>query len=343
MRKRGEDAQIQCREHCHSGGGNQTETMVEQQQIQHDERKTDSRDHNARRKSVLTQGRSDGLTLSELEAHGQRSGLEHGLQRLRLIKRVASRDGNVAIGNFPLHGGRGLNHSVKNNDDFAVSGRKVLGCLCKRSSTFAIQLEVDRIIGCSLGSLADRYALDVITRDDGRVRALVDMQGELFLSRGELVAQRVSHRLLLDVSTRIDLVFHGFVSKRIKARKFKLARFADGGKSVLGVGQPGNLDENLIRALQGDRGLRGAKGVYATLDDRTRLLHVFGRDSSTVIALCRKHHGKAALDIETLVDLLLGRREHKHGSENEQRRSNNEPDIAAVHVLRRPSPRRRLR
>ena len=62
---------------------------VYKRQIQHDERKTDSRDHNTRRKSVLTQGRSDGLTLSELEAHGQRSGLEHGLQRLRLIKRVA--------------------------------------------------------------------------------------------------------------------------------------------------------------------------------------------------------------------------------------------------------------
>ena len=57
---------------------------------------------------------------------GKDPGLEHGLQRLRLVKRVASRDGNVAIGNLSLHGRRRLNNPVKNDDDFAVSGCKTL-------------------------------------------------------------------------------------------------------------------------------------------------------------------------------------------------------------------------
>ena len=147
-----------------------------------------------------------------------------------------------------------------------------LGGLRKCSGTFAIQFEIDRIIGCSLGSLANRYALDVIARDDGRVRALIDMQGKLFLARGELVSQRVSHRLLLDVPTRVEYYFHGFVSKRIEARKFELTGFTDGGKSILGIRQAGNLNKNLVGTLQGNRGLGGAKRVYAALDDRARLL-----------------------------------------------------------------------
>lgn len=51
MRKRSENAEVQRREHRHSSGGNQAEAMIEQQQIQHDERKADPRNHNARCKA----------------------------------------------------------------------------------------------------------------------------------------------------------------------------------------------------------------------------------------------------------------------------------------------------
>ena len=83
---------------------------------------------------------------------------------------------------------------------------------------------------------ADRDVVDVVARDDRGIGSLVDVHGQLLLARGEAIAHGVGDALLLHVLAVFDLRAHRLVGERIEAREFELARLADGGQGLLGVG-----------------------------------------------------------------------------------------------------------
>ena len=328
-RQRGQDAQVQHREHDHSRRGDEAEAAVEEQQVQHDHRKADERHEHAGRERVLTERRADGLALRVLEAHGQRTAFEHGLQRLRLVERVAARDGHVA-GNLVLHGGRLLHFAVEDDDDLAVRGQQVLGGCGECSRAVGIEREVHSVVGGRLRMLADGHVRDVGARDDGRVRALLHLE-VLCLARGQGgYAQVVGDGALAGRFAVLDLRLHVLVGERVEAGEFELAGFADGVERVLGVREAGDLHEDLIGALHLHDRLRGAERVHAALDDGAALLHVVVGHGSPVGALRGEHHRQAALDVEALVDLLLRRQEHEHRPEDQQGRDDEQPDVAPV-------------
>ncbi len=334
MRKRGQNAQIQRSEHGHRGSRDKAEAVIEQQQIQHDERKADARDEHARSQRVLAQGGTDRLALREFEAHRQRTGFEHGLHAFRLIERIAARDRNVAVGNFALHGRSGLHHAVEDDHDLALGGGELLGGLGEGGCALGIELQVDRVVGRGLAGLAHRDAFNIVARDDRRIGALFDVQRQLLLARGELVAHGIGDAFLLHILAGFDLGTHLFVGERVEASELELARLADRGEGFLRIGKAGNLNQNLVGTLQSDGRLGCAERVNATLDNGARLLHVFGGDSGAVFALCGKNHRQTALDVKALVDLLLRGREHEHRTDDEQRGDDKQPHVTTVHMLR---------
>jgi len=157
----------------------------------------------------------------------------------------------------------------------------------------------------------------------------------LGLARGERVAEGVGDGALAGVLAALDGLLDLLVGKRVQAGELQRAGAPDGGQGLLGVRQTGNLHEDLVGALLLHGGLARAERVHAALDDGAGLLHVLGRDRRPVGRLRGEHHRQAALDVETLVDLLLGRDEQHHRCDDEQRGENEQPDVATVVRARR--------
>ena len=125
-------------------------------------------------------------------------------------------------------------------------------------------------------------------------------------------------------------LLHLLVGERIQARELQRAGAPDGGERLFRVGQAGDLHENLVGTLLLHRGLRGAQRVHAALDDGAGLLHVLGGDRLAVRGLRREHHRQAALNVEALVDLLVGRGEQHHRHDDEQGGEDEQPHVAAI-------------
>ncbi len=331
MRQQGQNAQIQHGEHGHGGRGDQTQALVEHQQVQHDQRKADGRHQHAGGQRVLTERRADHLRLRVLEAHRQRAGLEHRLHGGGFLLVVTAGDGNLAASDLGLHGRRGLHLAVKDDDDLALGAGQVLRGVGEGLRALGIKGDVDRVVGAGLGGAADIDLRDVAAGDQRRVRALLHRQ-MLGLAGRQRVAEVVGDGAAGAVLAVLDLGFHVLIGERIQAGEFQLASFADGGQRRLRIGQAGDLHEDLVGALQLHHGLGGAERVDALLDDGARLLHILGGHGVAVGAFRRQHHRQAALDVQALVDLFLRRGEHEDGPQHQDGGQHQQPHVATVGV-----------
>ena len=324
-----QNAEVEHGEHGHGRGGDEAEALVEEQQVQHDERKTDERHEHARCQRVLAEGRADDLGLGVFEGYRQRAGLKDGLQRLGIFQGVLAGDGHLAVGNLGLHGRRGLHLAVQDDDDLAMVGHQIARRLGEGLGALGVQRDVHAVVGAALALAADGDVGDVGAGDDGRVGAR--LHGHVLnLARGKGIAELVGHRALAGGLAGIDGVAHLFIGERIQTRELQRAGAPDGGERLLRIGQTGNLHEDLIGALLLHRGLRGAQRVHAALDDGAGLLHVLGGDRRAVRGFRREHHRQAALDIQALVDLLVGRGEQHHRHDDEQGGEDEQPHVAAI-------------
>ena len=324
-----QDAEVEHGEHAHGRGGDDAEPLVEEQQVQHDKRQADKGHDDAGDERILAQGGADDLGLGVLEGHRQRAGLQDGLQRLGVFQRVLAGDGHLAVGDFGLHGRGGLHLAVQDDDDLAVVGHQIARGVGKGLGALGVQRDVHAVVGAALALAADGDVGDVGAGDDGRVGAR--LHGHvLHLARGEGVAELVGHRALAGGLAGVDGVAGVLVGERVKPGELQRAGAPDGGERLLRVGQAGDLHENLVGALLLHRGLRGAQRVHAALDDGAGLLHVLGGDRRTVRGLRREHHRQAALDIQALVDLLVGRGEQHHRHDDEQSGEDEQPHVAAI-------------
>ena len=225
--------------------------------------------------------------------------------------------------------------AVEDDDDFAMVGRKVAGRFFKRLGALGIQRDVDRIVRRRLAFLINRHARNVGTGHERRVGALGNFEVVALLARGEFVASRVGHGFLRDILTVIDFGLHRFVGETIEAGELELARASDGIERSLGVGKAGNLHENLVVALQRNRCLARAERVNAALNDGARLFHVFAGNGIARSAFRSEHNRQAALNVEALVDFLLRRHKREHRPQNQKHGGDDQPHIAAIHMLRR--------
>ena len=327
--KRRQDAEVEHGEHAHGRGGDEAQALVEEQQVQHDERESDEGHHHAGDERVPAEGGTDDLGLGVLEGHRQRAGLQNGLQRLGVIQRVLAGDRYLTVRDFGLHGRGGLHLAVQDDDDLAVVGHQIARGVGEGLGALRVQRDVHAVVGAALALAADGDVGDVGAGDDGRIGAR--LHGHvLYLPRGEGVAELVGHRALAGGLAGVDGALHVLVGERVETREFQRAGTADGGERLLGVGQTGDLHENLVGALLLHRRLRGAQRVHAALDDGAGLLHVLGGDRRTVRGLRREHHRQAALDIQALVDLLVGRGEQHHRHDDEQSGEDEQPHVAAI-------------
>ena len=233
--KQREDAQIDRREHGHCRRSDDAEPFVEHEQVNHDNHKADERYEHAGLQRILAERRADDLALRVLEAHRQRAGLEHGLHLLGRVERIATGDGNVAVGDDGLHGRSRLHFAVEDDDNLTLGGSEVFGRLGEGLRALGVETQVDRIVGRSLGSLAHVDLLEVRASDDRRVRALFDLE-VLHLFAREGIAERVGHRALRAVLTVLNLRLHIGISEGVQTGELELARFADGVERFLSVG-----------------------------------------------------------------------------------------------------------
>ena len=254
---------------------------------------------------------------------------QDGLQRFGVFQRVLAGDGHLAVGDFGLHGRGGLHLAVQDDDDLAVVGHQIARGVGEGLGALRVQRDVHAVVGAALALAADGDVGDVGAGDDGRVGAR--LHGHvLHLARGEGVAELVGHRALAGGLAGVDGVAHLFVGERIQTRELQRAGAPDGGERLFRIGQAGNLHEDLIGALLLHRGLRSAQCVHAALDDGAGLLHVLGGDRRAVRGFRREDHRQAALDIETLVDLLVRRGEQHHRHDDEQSGEDEQPHVAAI-------------
>ena len=145
--KQREDAQVNRRKHGHCRRGDDAEPLVEHEQVNHNDHKADERYEHAGLQRILAERRTDDLALRILEAHRQRAGLEHGLHLLGGVKRIAAGDGNVAVGDDGLHGGRGLHLTVEDDDNLTLGGGEVFGRLGEGLRALGVEAQVNRIVG----------------------------------------------------------------------------------------------------------------------------------------------------------------------------------------------------
>ena len=330
--KQREDAQVDRREHGHRRRGDDAEPFVEHEQVQHDDYQADERHEHAGLQRILAERRADDLALRVFEAYGQRAGLKHGLHLLGGVKRIAAGDGNVAVGDDGLHGGRGLHLAVEDDDDLALGGSEVFGRLGEGLRALGIEAQVNRIVGRGLGSLAHVDLLEVRAGDDRRVRALFDLE-VLHLFAREGIAERVGHRTLRAILAVLNLRLHIGISEGIQAGELELARLANGVERFLGIGQAGDLHENLVVALDLYDCLGCAEGVHAVLDDRAGRFHVLSGNIRPIVVVRREHDRKATLNIEALIDLLLRRREHHDRADDQKRHDHEQPHVAPILIM----------
>ena len=308
--------------------------MVEAQQVEHYQHKAQNRNDKAAVQRILSKRRANHLALLVMEAYRKRARLKHGLQRLRLFKRVVASDGHLAAGDLGLHGGRGLDLVVQDDDDLAVVGGKVAGGFCERLGARRIKRDVHRIVLAGVRRLVYCDARDVLAGDKRSVRTRGNgaIRGGAGLER---IAEVVGYRALLDIGTVGDSRLVGFVGKGVGAGKLELTGFANGAQGLFRVGSTGDLDQDLVVALHRHGSLGSAKGVDARLDNGAGFLHVFLGYVFPIGALGRKNHRKAALDVQALIDLLARRREHEHRADDDKGGDNKQPDVAAVAVAAR--------
>ena len=264
-----------------------------------------------------------------LEAHGQRAALEHGLQGLGLIQRVAARDGDLPAGDLGLDGRGGLHLAVQDDDDLAVGGSQVARCPSERLGAGRVERDVHRVVGREVRCLPHRHVRDLVARDERGVRARLD--GHVaHLARGKRVAEVIGDGDIAGVIAALNIGLRRLVGEGVKPREGERARLADGLERLLRVGHAGNLHEDLVVALQLHDRLRGAQRIHAALDDGAGFLHVVGRNRLAGIRLRGEHHREAALHVKTLVDLLAGRGEQRHRHHHEHGGDNQQPQVAAV-------------
>ena len=330
--KQREDAQVNRRKHGHCRRGDDAEPFVEHEEVNHNDHKADERHEHAGLQRILAERRADDLALRVLEAHGQRAGLEHGLHLLGRVERIAASDGDVAVGDDRLHGGSGLHLTVEDNDDLALGGSEVFSCLGEGLRALGVKAQVNRIVGRGLGSLAHVDLLEVRAGDDRRVRALFDLEVLHLLTR-EGIAERIGHRALRAVLAVLDLRLHIGIGKGVKPRELELARLADGIERFLGVGQAGDLHEDLVVALNLHDRLGCAKGIHAVLDNRAGRLHVLSGNIRPVVVVRREHDRKATLNVEALIDLFLRRREHHDRADDQKRHDHEQPYVAPILIM----------
>ena len=229
-----QDAEVEHGEHGHGRGGDDTEALVEEQQVQHDDRKADQRHHDAGDERVLAEGGADDLGLGVLEGHRQRAGLQDGLQRLGVFQRVLAGDGHLAVGDFGLHGRGGLHLAVQDDDNLAVVGHQIARGVGEGLGALGVQRDVHAVVGAALALAADGDVGDVGAGDDGRVGAGLH-DHVLNLARGEGVAELVGHRALAGSLAGVDGVAHLFVGERIQAGELQRAGAPDGGERLLRI------------------------------------------------------------------------------------------------------------
>ncbi len=327
--ERRQDAQIDDGEHEHGTRRDEAEALVEEQEVQHDQRKADQHDDEAGEQSILSARRAHHLAGGELEVHRERAALQHGLERLRLICGVVACDGDVAIRDDGLHCRRALHVVVQEDDDLALRDHQIARGLGERLRCRLIQIQIHRIVGARLACAVHRHALKAVTREHGGVRAGVDLQLLALLS-GEGIAEVILDGGVVTIVAVLDVLHHCIIGERIQAREGQLTRGADGLQCLLSIFQAWDLHEDLVGALHLHRGLRGTQGVHAVLDDRASLLHILGRDLLALIRVRGQHHGQAAADVQALRDLVLRGREQDDRADDEQGREDQKPDVAAV-------------
>ncbi len=247
--------------------------MVEEQKIEDNQDQADKRDEHAGCQCVLTKGRTNDLALLVLEAHGQRAGLKDGLQGLGFLQGVVAGNGNLAAGDLGLNGRRALNLTVEDDDDLTLIGCKLLGGLGESLGALGVELDVNGVVGTGLGSAINADAGDVLAGDQRGVAALdAGIRG---LGALEGVAEIVGEGLLACVAAAGDCGFVLIVGERIGTSELKDTRLADGVQSGLRVGHAGNLNQNLVVALNLHNSLGSTERVDAALDDGAGFLKVF--------------------------------------------------------------------
>ena len=224
----GQNAQVEHGEHGHGRGGDEAEALVEEQQVQHDQRQADQGHDDTGDQRILAEGGADHLGLGVLEGHGQRAGFQDGLEVLGLVQGVVAGDGHLAVGNLGLHGRGRLHLAVQDDDDEAVVGHQLAGGLGEGLGALAVQGDVHGVVARGLRGAAYGHVGDVGAGDNGGVGARLHLQ-VLGLARGEGVAELVGHSALAGVLAVLDGLLHFLVGEGIQAGELQRARAADGG------------------------------------------------------------------------------------------------------------------
>ena len=211
---------------------------------------------------------------------------------------------------------------------------QILRSLRKRLRACRIKRQVHGVVLRRITCAIHGYARDVLTRDDRRIRSGLDLQ-VLRLAGRQCVAEAVRDGAFLAVFVFFDLLNDAGICERIQACEFQLAGLSNGLQRRFGVCHAGDLHQDLVVALHLHGCLGSAQRINAVLNDGPALLQVLLADGAVIgIRLgCGQHHGQAALDIQTLIDLLVGRHEHPDGADDQQRGSDEQPDVAAIHVV----------
>lgn len=148
--------------------------MIEEQQVQHNQGKTQDSYDQAAVERILAKRRTYNLALLIVEAYRQRTAFKNRLERLSLFERVITRDRNLTTRDFRLNRRSGLDLAVKDNDDLTIGGSKISRCIGKRLSASGIERDVNRVVLAGLRCLVYRNARDVFACDEGRIGARVN-------------------------------------------------------------------------------------------------------------------------------------------------------------------------
>lgn len=202
-RKRSQKTEIEHGEHSHSSSRKQAQAVIEEQQVQHNQGKTQDSYDQAAVERILAKRRTYNLALLIVEAYRQRTAFKNRLERLSFFERVLPVMEILSARDFRLNRRSGLDLTVQDNDNLAIGGSKIARCIGKRLSTSRIERDVNRIVLAGFRRLVYRNTRNVLARNEGRIGAWVNAAVRC-LARLEGIAEIIGNRALLHVGAVLD-------------------------------------------------------------------------------------------------------------------------------------------
>ena len=315
MREHGQEAEIENREHAEVRNREQPKSTIEEQQVDCHDREADTGREHALGKRVLTEGGTDDTRLGEDQVHGKSATLENGLERLGLIHRVVARDLDLTVGDGGLHRRGRVHDAIEHDGDLPMCGHEVGRDIGKGLGAGVVELEVHRVVSARLARLAHGDTGKRIARHECGVGA--------GLQRNVLLATRDRRKgVLVGDGAQVD--------------ELERSGLADGGDGLIRIGQAGDLDQDVVGTLSLHRRLAGTELVDTVGDDGHRLVELLGGHCAA-IDMARSHRDRQpALDIETLGDPLVERREADDACHQQDRDEHQQADVLLVGLVQPP-------